>query len=127
MTKVLAAPFEAATAAIIVVQAVVGFGGWGIVDPIGQLLPGWLTFVFNAAYLLAGVAILAGLMLPRGDVEGAGLTLLSGIVLARGVMFGSLLGWDVRAATSLAFSVFVAAAAIGRIIVIKLWTVRDDA
>lgn len=126
MSKIRAAPFEAAVAAVIVVQAVIAFGSWGIVDPVSQLLPGWLTVAFNVLYLIAGVAILAGLILSRGDVEGAGLVLLSSIVMARGVMFGQLLGWDIKAVTSLAFAVFVAAAAVLRIAVLKIWPAAND-
>ena len=120
--RVRLAPFEAAIAAIVVVQAVVVFGGWGIgglVDPLGQLLPEWLAMVWNTSYLVAGLAILGGLLWPRGDVEGAGLILLTAVIVARSIMFGQLLGWGVHALTSVAFGVFVAAAALARISLLR--------
>lgn len=113
------APFEAAIAVVIVVQAVIALGGWGVLDPMAVLLPGWLSVAFSIAYLTAGLAILAGLMVPRGDVEGAGLVLLAALVSARGVMFGALLGWGMESVTSLAFSLCVAVACIAR-----LWVLR---
>jgi hypothetical protein len=118
-SQVRLAPFEAAIAAIIVVQAIVAFGRWGIVDPTTTLLPNWMTVLFNTLYLVAGALILTGLLWPRGDVEGAGLVLLAGTVMARGIMFGQLLGWQVRAVTSIAFALFVASAAVARILMLK--------
>jgi len=119
LSQMLLAPFEAAIAGIIVVQAVIALGGWGLVDPTSAHLPDWLAVAFNTAYLLAGLAILAGLILPRGDLEGAGLVLLSAVVLARSILFGQLLGWQLRAVTSVAFGLFVAAAALARIAVLR--------
>lgn len=112
------APFELAIAVIIVVQAVIAFGGWGAFNVADVLLPGWLSATFNGAYLLSGLAIIAGLCWPRGDIEGAGLVLLAATVVARGIMFGALLGWGFQSVTSLAFSFCVAGACAARIAVI---------
>lgn len=97
------------------VQAVIAFAGWGIVDPIAVLLPEWAAYGFNVAYLVAGLALLFGVLRPRGDVEGAGLVLLGCLVIARGVMFGVLFGWGRVSFTSLAFSGAVAVACIARL------------
>lgn len=121
--RVLAAPFQAAIAVIIIVQAITALGGWGLINPIDALLPGWLAIAFSAAYLLAGLCWLAGLLLPRGDVEGFGLWLLGGTVIARGLMFGVLLGWRVESITSLAFSLCLASACAARIWV--LWRLNS--
>lgn len=113
------APFEAAIAVIIVVQAVIAFAGWGVIDPIDALLPDWLGPVFNGAYLLSGLAIIVGLLWPRGDIEGAGLVLLGATITARGIMFGAFFGWGVAAVSSLAFSLCVAAACAMRVYTLR--------
>lgn len=113
--RVSLAPFRAAIAAIIVVQAVIALGGWGLVDPINVLLPEWLATGFNLAYLLAGAALLFGILWPRGDVEAASLVLLCCTISARGVMFGALLGWGLQSISSLAFSACIAVGCAARV------------
>jgi hypothetical protein len=117
--RTLAAPVQVAVAAIIAVQAVIALGGWGLVDPIGMLLPSWLATTFNVAYLVAGVAWLLGMLLARWNVEAFGLALLSTAITARGVMFGALLGWGLESISSLVFSWGLALAFVARIWV--LW------
>ena len=108
-------PFELAFAAIIISQGVVALTGRGIVNPANALLPHWLAIAFQIAYILAGLAISIGLLLPRGDVEGGGLILLATDLMARAILFGQFLGWNLQSVTSLTFSAFLTLACIARL------------
>jgi hypothetical protein len=101
-------PFETAFAAIVVSQGLITLSGSAIVDPSAELLTHWMALAYNVAYTLAGVAILIGLIWPRGDVEGGGLVLLGLLLVARAILFGQALGWGARAVTSLTFALFLA-------------------
>jgi hypothetical protein len=118
-SQVRLAPFEAAIALLIVVQSVIAFGEWSVVDPIAVLLPTWLRLTFNASYGIAGLLILAGMVWWRGDVEGAGLILFAATVAARGFLFGYLFDWSAQSVTSLAFSLVFAGAALARISLLR--------
>jgi hypothetical protein len=114
-------PFEGAIAAIIIVQGVVSLGGWGILDPFSAYLPHWLHVTFSVVYLLSGLGITAGLLLPRGDVEGAGLVLLLAAQAARGIMYGAYLKWAVAAVVPSAFSGCIVIASL-----LRLWVLYDS-
>jgi hypothetical protein len=120
--RLRSAPFEAAIAAIVVVQAAVSLAGWGVVDPLGELLPAWLGVAFGVSYLTSGAGILLGLMWPRGDVEGAALVLLVSALMVRALLYGQLLGWGPDAITSVAFSLFLSAGAALRLSLLRVFS-----
>lgn len=118
MLRVWLQPFEIAFVLIIVIQGVISLIGDALIDPTNALLPSWMAKSFQGGYIFAGVVILIGILLPRGDVEGAGLILLGLDLLARAVMFGQYLGWGWQSVTSLAFSVLLALACLARLILL---------
>lgn len=123
-------PFEIAFAGIIISQGGILLAGGSLIDPVNALLPDWMAVAFQIGYVFAGLITLIGILLPRGDVEGAGLVLLGAILLARGILFGQFLGWDIQSVTSLTFSVFLAGACLARLALLMkgltLAVVRKD-
>jgi hypothetical protein len=117
------APFEVAIAALVVAQATLGIFDWGGRNPTDVLLPGWLEIGFDICYLIAGLAIIAGVFRFRGDIEGAGLVLLSFILVGRGLAYGYVLDWAPRTIITLAFSGLVVTACSIRISLLRGWRV----
>jgi len=125
-------PFETAIAALIVCQGIIALTGGNLVDPGNALLPQWLAIAIQCTYSLAGLVMLIGLSIPRGDVEGAGLILLSTGLVGRALLFGVYLGWDSRALTALLFSALLACACAARLVLLQSGMVliigkREDA
>lgn len=55
-------------------------------DALNMLLPDWLVDCFNIVYTLAGLGLLCGMGLRKGNLEAAGWILLAVSVLVRGTV-----------------------------------------
>lgn len=112
--------FEALIGALAFVSgglALLHYGGIGA-DVLSMALPGWLTTTSSALYLLAGAALIAGLVTGRRNVEAFGLVVIVASVVVRSIALFAVLGLSSLVVTSYIFNTVVVWACIERLLII---------
>jgi hypothetical protein len=91
--RVTIVPFEAAVALLLIASGAAALCGFGLVDPIGALLPGWEALALNIMTVAAGGLVLAGVAGASAASEAAGLVMLAAVVVCRFILYGRYLGY----------------------------------
>jgi hypothetical protein len=108
-------PFESLLAGLVVVSGIAGLLHYGVIDPIGALLPEWLVVGTQGAYLTSGLLMLLGMGRGRRDIEALGLVLLSTSGVIRWITYGYLLGFSPNFIVSGVFNTLIVVASVVRI------------
>ncbi|HWI47609.1 MAG TPA: hypothetical protein VNU45_05200 [Rummeliibacillus sp.] len=110
-------PFEILIAGLAIISGLVGLLHAGLQNNVlDKLLQSWQVVFFNISYLVAGLCLVAGLGIPRRDIEGAGLVLIIMSVVVRSFAELALLGINGLIVTSLLFNFMVIIACTIRIL-----------
>lgn len=117
--------FMTAIAAFVLLSGIFGLLHYGIIDPVGDTFPSWLSITIQTTYALSGLFILLGLLFVYRNIEASGHLLLIGASIGRLTAQISFLGFDPVAYTSLLFSCILIWAAATRVIEIlrRRWTI----
>lgn len=110
--------FEAAFGVFLFISGIATMLSWVVLDAFEQVIPYWQLVAFNSCYSLAGLLMVIGLVVSRGNIEASGLTLLFPLLIIRAILYGQLLGWGTDSVLSLLFSLVFASACVGRVYVI---------
>jgi hypothetical protein len=102
-------PFECLIGALAFVSGLFHLFGIGSVgqDPLTLLLPDWLAFSTDVSYAIAGLAILFGVGLSRGDIEAFGIILVATGIVVRSIALIDLAGFTESVRVAVLFNVMI--------------------
>jgi len=100
LPRLAVAPFEAAIAALLVISGLAALAGYGLIDPVTALLPGWEATVLSVMSVTAGALMVTGIGAGSRGAETAGLLFLAAVILCRFLLFGAYLGFGANFAVT---------------------------
>lgn len=115
LARLAVVPFEAAIAALLAVYGIAALAGYGIIDPVADLLPAWEATALSVMSVATGVLMTAGTAVPHRGAETAGLLFLVAVIACRFLLFGYYLGYGSQFVTTGVFDAGLVWAAAARL------------